>query len=97
MKDGEHTGRPKEITEEKELALIQSVSKDHAGQEKAAEVLAWKAGISHCSALRILHKYGFTNVKPTTKPGLSEEAKAEHLAFAERHKNWTLEDWKNVI
>ena len=97
VKDGAHTGRPKEISEETELALIQSASKDRAGREKSAEVLAYEAGISHRSAVKILHKYGFTNAKPTTKPGLSEEAKAERLAFAERHKDWTLEDWKNVI
>jgi transposase len=44
---------------------------NRAGREKSSEVLAYELGISYSSVLRMLHKEGMTNVKPTTKPGLT--------------------------
>lgn len=42
------------------------VRKSRAGKEKSSEVLAYELGISYSSVLRMLHKEGMTNVKPTT-------------------------------
>jgi transposase len=69
--DGERSGRPKEITKDQEDALLSAVRINRAGKEKSSEVLAYKQGISYSSALRILHKNGLNNMKPTTKPGLT--------------------------
>jgi len=44
---------------------------NRAGREKSSEVLAYELDISYSSVLRMLHKGGMTNVKPTTKPGLT--------------------------
>ena len=49
VQDGERTGRPKEISEETEEAILTSVSKDRNGREKSTEILAFEAGISHTS------------------------------------------------
>jgi len=95
--DGKRSGRPKEISEATEKAVLESVTKDRAGREKAVEYLAYEAGISRSSAYRILKKHGFRNVKPTWKPGLSGLARDRRLAFCLAHQHWTLEDWKNVI
>jgi hypothetical protein len=38
-----------------------------------------------------------TNVKPTTKPGLTMAMQMIRLEWALAHQHWTLEDWKNVI
>jgi len=46
---------------------------------------------------RILRKAGLRKTKPTRKPGLTIKMRKARLAFALRHKDWTLEDWKNVI
>ena len=65
VEDGARSGRPKQITLTTEQNLIQSVKADRAEREKSSEVLAYEAGISQSSALRILHKYNLTNVKLT--------------------------------
>ena len=35
--------------------------------------------------------------KPTRKPGLTKEIRAERLRWYLNYKNWTLEDWIKVI
>jgi transposase len=90
------SGRPKEISEEKE-EILSAVRSDRSGREKSSEVLAYEAGINRSSALRILHKHGLHNVKPTTKPSLTPQMKQARYEWALAHKDWTLEDWKNVI
>ena len=92
VKDGPRSGRPKEITLEIEQCLLDSVKADRSGREKSSEVLAYECGISYSSALRILHKYGLLNVKPTRKPGLNGRQRAARLAFCLKHQHWTLED-----
>ena len=95
--DGDKSGRPKEISVEKEEALLASVRNDRAGREQSSEVLGYEQDISYASALRILHKYGLNNVKLTTKPGLTPAMRKARYAWALAHAHWTLEDWKNVI
>jgi transposase len=97
VEDGARSGRPKEITTATELKLLSLVQENRAGREKSAEVLAYECGISYSSALNILHKYGLRNVKPTRKPGLNTYQRAARLAFAIKHKDWTLYDWQRVI
>jgi Transposase len=80
-----------------EQQLLESVKLDRLGREKSSEVLAYECGISRSSALRILHKYSLSNVKPTRKPGLNAVQRAARLAFCLDHADWTLEDWKCVI
>src|SRR5690242_8645203 len=46
VKDEERSKQPKEISEEQELALIQSASKNHVGREKSSKVLAYEVEIS---------------------------------------------------
>jgi transposase len=95
--DAKRSGRPKEITPEKENAIIQSITKDRNGREKSLEILAYEAGISHSSVLRILKRNGFIVAKPSWKPRLTEAAKAKQLKFCLDHQHWTLDDWKNII
>jgi hypothetical protein len=97
VEDEQKSGRPKEISQEKEQSIISSVTKDRSGREKSSEILAYEAGISHSSVCAILKKHGLVIAKPSWKPGLTEDAKARRLAFALEHKDWTLEDWKDVI
>ena len=95
--DGVRSGRPVQINEVKEQEVLAIVRQDRAGREKSSEVIGYEADISSTSVLRILHKHNLSSVKPTRKPGLSEEAKAARLTFALEHQRWTLEDWKSVI
>ena len=66
-------------------------------REKSGEVLAYEKGISRSTALRILHKYNLTSVKPTRKPGLLKPARKTRLDWRLEHADWTIEDWKRAI
>ncbi|EEA24633.1 conserved hypothetical protein [Talaromyces marneffei ATCC 18224] len=92
-----HSGRPKVVTEAIEASIIASITKDRAGREKSAEYLAYEAGISESSVLRLLKLNSFNKCKPTVKPGLTDKMKQARLAFALEHQHWTLEDFKNII
>ncbi|EED23249.1 conserved hypothetical protein [Talaromyces stipitatus ATCC 10500] len=82
----ERSGRPKVVTEAIESSIIASITKDRAGREKSAEYLAYEAGISESSVLRLLKLNPFSKCKPTAR-----------LAFALEHQHWTLEEIKNII
>jgi hypothetical protein len=95
--DAVRLGRPEETTEEKEEEILSAVRSDRSDREKSSEGLAYDAGISRSSALRILHKHGLHSVKPTRKPGLTPEIKQARYKWALLHRDWTLEDWKDII
>jgi transposase len=63
VEDGKRSGRPKEITEAIKEGILDSICKDRNGHEKSSEILAYKAGISYSSVLRILKQRGLKAVK----------------------------------
>lgn len=97
VEDAPRSSRPKEITKEKEQEVLDIVQKDRNGREKSAEVIAYESKLSMSSVKRILKDNKFSSVKPTWKPGLSEKAKADRVAFAKIYEHWTLEQWKDVV
>ena len=44
-----------------------------------------------------VHDLGLNSCIAVKKPFLSDNHKAERLAFAKEHSHWTLEDWSKVI
>jgi hypothetical protein len=68
-----------------EESLLANVRGSRSNKEKSSEVLAYKADISPSSALRILRKYNFCNVKPTSKYGLTSTMRAARLEFYLTH------------
>ena len=92
VEDEPRSGRPKEITQSTEDSIIASVRKNHVGREKSSEFLAFGSGTSTYSVSNILKKSGFHSVKPTKKPGLTDEVRRKRLDFCLAHKDWTLED-----
>ena len=53
--------------------------------------------LSKMTVLRVLKAAGFHKTKPTRQPGLTAKMKIDRLRWCEAHRDWTLEDWKNVI
>jgi len=53
--------------------------------------------VSASSVHRTLKERGYGTFKRTVKPGLNATQKNIRLKWCEEHKDWTLEDWKNVI
>ena len=53
--------------------------------------------ISASTVYQILTANGYKSCKQTVKPGLTDEMKKKRLEWCLLYKDWTLEDWKNVI
>lgn len=73
------SGRPKEISKEKEKELLDILY--NSGRSKSSKMLAFEINtpISKSLACNILNKHGYNSVKPTTKPGLNKKNKAKRL------------------
>ncbi len=96
--DAPRSGRPLIVTPELERTILDSLDEATRNDtEKPAGLLAFEHGISPTSMLRILKRNKFRSVKPTHKPGLTDEMKTARLKFCSEHEHWNLEDWKNVI
>lgn len=76
---------------------LRAVRKDRNGREMPAAALAFIAEVSLISILRMLKRRKFRPCKVTKKPGLTPAIKEARYQMALRFKDWTLEDWKNVI
>ncbi len=46
---------------------------------------------------RVLRENGYGVFKRTVKPGLNDAQKKARLEWCLKYKDWTIEDWKNVI
>lgn len=103
LKDAPRSGRPLKQTEEAKQLLVTKVSLDRYAREKSTAELAGdlsahlNVDISARTIHRMLKGMGYTKTKPTRKPGLTKKMMDERLAWCLQHKDWTLEDWKNVI
>ncbi|CAG5157183.1 uncharacterized protein ALTATR162_LOCUS4975 [Alternaria atra] len=53
--------------------------------------------ISTSTVWRVLREAGYKKTKLTRKPGLTQEMRSARLKWAIDYRDWTLEDWKNVI
>ena len=96
------SGRPIKATVEVKEAVKTIVTKNSTTRQLSTEMIANKliASSVHISAKtvwNILKSLGYSSQKPTYKPGLTNQAKAVRLKWCLEHKDWTLEDWKNVI
>jgi transposase len=95
--DAERSGRPKKVDKSMK-AVISRVKTDRYGREKTCQMIANELGnLSAMTVWRILRSAGMRKTKSTRKPGLTPAMKAARLAWAKKHENWELEDWKKVI
>ena len=97
LKDTPWSGRPTVRTSAKIQEVIEKVCCDRYGREKSTEQLALDTNISAKLVWQILKSANFCKTKPTYKPGLIAQMKKDRLEFCICYKNWTLEDWMNVI
>jgi transposase len=97
LEDAPRTGRPRALNEEQEEELVVSIRRDRYAREKTSLTLGVERSISASTVQRIFRRRGIHKLKPTCKPGLTAAMKAARLKFCQDHKDWTLEDWKNVI
>ena len=98
VEDAPRAGRPP-ISLEMKTLLVQLVTKDRFGREASANKLKYKleSTISPATIRRILKEYKYHKVKPIYKPGLSPAMKKARFEWAWECRNWTLEDFKNLV
>ena len=53
--------------------------------------------VSSQTIRRVLKKHSFKAVVKKKKPLLSPRHRKARLAFAQKYREWTVEDWKRVI
>jgi transposase len=102
VEDAPRSGRPKKATKELENEVVQVITKNSTTRQMTTQQIANAISTEACSISartiwNVLKSLGYGCYKPTYKPGLTKEAKAARLAWCLEHKDWTLEDWKNVI
>ena len=97
VEDKERPGRPTKITPQVEEALLAQVRKDRNSREMTAAQHGHKIGLSPSTVLKAFRKIKLKSCKTTKKPSLTTAMLQERLSWAIKFKDWTLEDWKNVI
>jgi transposase len=98
VQDLPRLGRPRTARNtETTAAILGTVRSSTSGREMSSDQLGYLHGISGASTWRILNENGLNKVKPTRKPGLTKAMKRARYQFALDHKDWTIDDWKNII
>ncbi|RFU23613.1 hypothetical protein B7463_g12725, partial [Scytalidium lignicola] len=95
-------GRPVKATDEVKGQVIKVLKKNSTTRQFSTvpisqAIAKFGMNISVRTVWNILHSLGYSPCKLTTKPGLTAKAKAIRLKWCLEYKDWTLEDWKNVI
>ncbi len=52
--------------------------------------------ISERTTRQTLKQMGYSSRRPHRVPLLSDKNRKRRLQFTQAHRNWTIEDWKNV-
>lgn len=102
VEDAHCGGHSTKCTEEMIKKVIAKVCRDRYGREKSCACIAKELKseglqLSKSSVWGILRAYRYHKTKPTRKPGLTKKMRQQRLDWCMAHKDWTLDDWKNVI
>jgi hypothetical protein len=104
VEDDLKTGRPA-ITETVKDLIIKILVRNSSTRAYSCQRLAFEVGeklgqekaISARTVFTVLKKRGYGSCKQTVKPGLTKQMKKDRWAFCLKYKDWTKEDWRNVI
>ena len=100
IKDLPKTGRPTKLDQRTERRLARMVQIGEVGTATELAHVAVSHNMPHVSARtmrRVLHKQGLKAMHMVKKPLLTRLHKKKRLEFAKAHRDWTVENWKNVI
>jgi transposase len=90
------SGRPKETTPKADRRLVRMSLGDRHLNSRQLQHL-WGANVSTKTVSRRLRSAGLFARRPWKKPLLTVAMRQKRLAWARKHKNWTVEQWQNVI
>jgi transposase len=100
--DAARAGRPQKVDKAAAKGVVSIISQTRQSRtltlvEITRRLKKTNISLSPMSVWRILHRNGYHKVKPTRKPGLSDAARKARLEWCLQFKDWTLEDWKQVL
>lgn len=93
-------GRPQKLSPADKRFCIHAVT---TGRVETAKAVARQlfsdlnVEVSAQTVRRTLFEAGLASFEKVAKPHLSRTNVQKRLAFAKRHKDWTVEDWKRVV
>jgi transposase len=80
------------------LQLSEELAKSYTTTTSAGDVITHQGiKVSQTTVRRYLKAAKYRYVKYTTKPGLNEDQRWTRLQWAWKHRNWTLQDWAQVV
>ena len=93
-------GRPRKLSERDERIILRFIESGEC--ETAVEVSKHlskfhKKNISASTIRRLLRKAGMRSEKKVKKPYLSSKHRKERYEFSKKYRNWTIDDWKQVV
>lgn len=92
------SGRPQAFTQRNMRHLERLLNNDRRSSlSEITNKMASTAEVSTRTVRNALKTLGYRNRVAAKKPYLNKKHKADRLEFARKYKNWTEEDWKNVI
>src|SRR5450432_2097678 len=98
--DSSRSGRPNTSKEVIDL-ILETVTKNSTTRgwscKRIAQEVSLKSKVSISTVCKTLKENGYSSYKRTMKPGLKLDDKARRYKWCLDHKDWKLEDWKNVI
>ncbi|RYG96612.1 hypothetical protein EON65_54140 [archaeon] len=100
IQDLAKSGRPSKLDYHRMRRLARIA---RSGEVRTATELAHVAAshdIAHtraCTAMQVLHQQGLKAMHTIKKPLLTRAHKRKRLEFAMPHRDWTVEQWKQII
>ena len=93
-------GRPRKVDDRTGKRLARIMQKGEVESASQLAMVAAAHDIAHISpstANRVLHQQGLVAMHMINKPMLTREHVRKRLEFARAHRDWTVEQWKQVI
>ena len=93
-------GSPRKLYERDERIILRFI--ESRASETAAEISKYlsefhKMNISASTIRRLLSKAGMRSAKKVNKPFLNSKHRKERYEFSKRYRNWSIDDWKQVV
>lgn len=94
------SGRPPILTAQQVEDLIEFITANKENRRipfnKLASCLGWE-NIGEYAIRHTLRRHGFSRCVATARPPCSERTRQLRLEWAQRHVNWSFEQWSNII
>jgi transposase len=93
-------GRPKKLSRQDVRYCVRAITSGKVETATNAAKLLKESlymDVSRLTVARALKEQGLDSAEKQAKPKLSRKNVKARLEFAQRHRNWTIDDWKCVI